>query len=724
MTNTKKLINDARLSISKGNFDSVLSILKPISLETFEAAMLFGVAANRVGSLEDAADHFTKACKLAPGQIEAYYNLGLTYRAMGKNAAAEVALQKAYKIDCRSIQVNFALGNIMLHRNDFVAGGNYFAAVLAVESIHIGALNNLGICYNKTGRTLEAAHCFEEVVSQEPNNVEALANLGAIRTEQGRSDDAIDLFNQVLELMPNQAETTNNLGVALIESGRIGEAVSVLKQLTQDGGGFEAFSNLGNALLKINDVNGAAAAYERSLALKSNDGIRVKQAMLLPVVCASIEEMDEARQGLEEKIDNLIEASLQLHDPFVEVGLPTFNLSYHDYNNKDLMEKIASLYEEACPSLAFSAINSQERIGNKATGRIRIGFVSRYFQENSVGRCFQGILRYPERDDVEIIAFTFTSKHDPVWREIETDVSKAVVLPVNLSMARERISAEKLDILVFTDIGMDPLTYFLAFARLAPFQIALGGHPDTNGLRNIDAYVSCDKQEPSDADDHYTVPLIRLPGSPTYYERPKLPSLKSRDAFGLPKGMTIYFCGQTLIKVHPGMDALFNSILKLDRNGLLVLPEGYIPELADQLRGRFNRTLFGMEHRIRFLPAMSHLDFLNVTALADVALDTRPFGGGNTSWQSIAAGTPMVTWPGNYLRGRYTQALYSLMGTEDAIASSAEDYVEKAIRFGNDPGFAADFNTRVDIASNKIFSDRTHIDALYDFLVGRVMAGI
>ena len=110
------------------------------------------------------------------------------------------------------------------------------------------------------------------------------------------------------------------------------------------------------------------------------------------------------------------------------------------------------------------------------------------------------------------------------------------------------------------------------------------------------------------------------------------------------------------------MDALFRGILEKDPTGTLVLPEGYTPELAELLKSRLEQNLGDAVGRVRFLPAMSHMDYMNVTALANVSLDTRPFGGGNTSWQAIAVSTPMVTWPGEYLRGRYTQALYRLLG--------------------------------------------------------------
>ncbi len=305
-----------------------------------------------------------------------------------------------------------------------------------------------------------------------------------------------------------------------------------------------------------------------------------------------------------------------------------------------------------------------------------------------------------------------------MWQRIAADVDAAVVLPPSLESARSRIAALELDVLVYTDIGMEPLTYFLAFARLAPLQCVLGGHPDTIGIPAIDLFVSSDLQEPADAEDHYSEKPIRLPGAPTYYDRPALPSpLKPRAAFGLPETGAIYFCAQTLIKVHPTMDALFAGILEGDPEGLLILPEGYNPRLAKHLKARFARSLGPLAERVCFLPAMSPLDFMNVMALADVSLDTRPFGGGNTSWQAIAAGTPIVTWPGRFLRGRYTQALYRLAGVEDTVVDSAEAYVAMALRLARDREFRSKVQARIADGADRIFADGTHVAALRDTLI-------
>lgn len=708
----------ARRLIADGHYQAALDGLATRAGEDAGAAMLSGVAASRMGKTAVAISHFARASELSPGLVAARLNLGLCLRTLGRTAEAETALRAAVALDARALSPLLALAGLLRERGATDEAAEAYAQVLAIEPQHGVALNNLGLCRRLQGRDQEAIACFAALVELEPGNPDALANLGAVRAAQGSTDAAIDLYRRALASAADHVEAANNLGVALLDKGRAGEAVSVLRRLVDSGrAGAETLANLGNALAKIGDVEGAGTAYDQALGRRPDDGLRVRRALLLPVIVETEEAMRAAYRDFERRVEALRAAPPRLTDPYAQVGATIFNLSYHDACNRKVSTALADIYLSACPLLAWVAPHCAA--GRRAgEGPVRIGFVSRHFRTNSVGRCFHGVLRLPNRDDVTVTAFTFGHDPDPLWQSIVADVDRAVVLPASLAGAREAIAAERLDALVYTDIGMEPLTYFLAFARLAPLQCVLGGHPDAVGVPTLDYFVSCDRQEPPGAEAHYRIPLVRLSGAPTYYERPDLPiSLKPRSAFGLPEEATLYFCAQTLIKVHPSMDALFRAILERDPRGLLVLPEGYTPELAGLLQARFAKTLGQTAGRVRFLPAISHMDFINVMALADVSLDTRPFGGGNTSWQAIAVGTPMVSWPGDYLRGRYTQALYRMIGGEDAIAGSAEDYIDRAVRFGTDEGFRTAFNARIAAAGDRIFADRVHVDALYDFLV-------
>ena len=63
------------------------------------------------------------------------------------------------------------------------------------------------------------------------------------------------------------------------------------------------------------------------------------------------------------------------------------------------------------------------------------------------------------------------------------------------------------------------------------------------------------------------------------------------------------------------------------------------------------------------------------------------FCGGNTTYEALAVGTPVVTLPGRYLRGRLTSAMYQLMGITTPIASTADEYVKLAVQLATDQDF-------------------------------------
>ena len=57
-----------------------------------------------------------------------------------------------------------------------------------------------------------------------------------------------------------------------------------------------------------------------------------------------------------------------------------------------------------------------------------------------------------------------------------------------------------------------------------------------------------------------------------------------------------------------------------------------------------------------FIPGVPQSEFPGLLLMADVLLDPLYFGGGNTTYEAIAIGVPIVTWPGPFMQGRVTQA--------------------------------------------------------------------
>jgi predicted O-linked N-acetylglucosamine transferase (SPINDLY family) len=276
---------------------------------------------------------------------------------------------------------------------------------------------------------------------------------------------------------------------------------------------------------------------------------------------------------------------------------------------------------------------------------------------------------------------------------------------------------------------MDALTYTLAFSRMAPVQCTTWGHPVTTGSPTMDYFVSSELLELPEADGHYTEKLIRLPTLGTYYYRPKITGpAKTRRDFGLDSKRPIYLCPQTLFKFHPEYDAVLAGILARDPDGELVLMEGRSANWTSLLKQRFARTMPNVANRIRWLPALPNQDFLQLLALANVVLDPIHFGGGNTSYEALAVGTPVVTLPGYYLRSRITRALYGKMGLLASptganssaklpmIADSSEGYIAAAIAIATDDACGADPRNAIAANSDKLFEDASEVQDFWQFL--------
>jgi predicted O-linked N-acetylglucosamine transferase (SPINDLY family) len=358
------------------------------------------------------------------------------------------------------------------------------------------------------------------------------------------------------------------------------------------------------------------------------------------------------------------------------------------------------------------------------TRPFRIGFISRFFYDHTIGKLHAGLIQKLSREHFRVVVFRFSSIEDPWARRIDEAADEVVVLPTHLEAAREEIARQRLDLLYYTDIGMETVTYFLAFSRLAGVQCTGWGHPLTTGIPTIDYFISSDLLEPAGAEKHYSERLVRLETLPTYYFRPELTGpVRSRADFGFRDDEHIYLCPQSLFKLHPDFDRLLGAILEADARGRLVLIEGQQPNFAKLLDERFQRSLPAQRERIQFLPRQSTDNFLHLLAAADVILDPPQFSGGNTSLEALALGIPIVTLPGAFMRTRVTYGCYRQMDITDCIASDEDDYVRIAVRLGTDKQYRARLREAILAGRIALFENQKTIRA-YDRFFLRALGAI
>ena len=148
------------------------------------------------------------------------------------------------------------------------------------------------------------------------------------------------------------------------------------------------------------------------------------------------------------------------------------------------------------------------------------------------------------------------------------------------------------------------------------------------------------------------------------------------------------------------------EVLRRDTEGRVYVIEDSQPAVSRLLHARFERGFPDVAARLVLVPRQERLDYLNLVMLADVVLDTPHYGGGaNSIYDAFACGTPIVTRPGPFHRGRYGQAACRKLGLPEMIAESAEDYVTRAIRIASEPDFRQQLTQQIRARSGELFED-------------------
>ena len=291
------------------------------------------------------------------------------------------------------------------------------------------------------------------------------------------------------------------------------------------------------------------------------------------------------------------------------------------------MEDLAKVYRgiECCESAKNSGVLPTGK-------RIRVGFLSAYFCNHTIGRLNLGRVQQLSRKDFEVSVIALGSHQDRCSTAFKQAADQYIEVPRRPAKTRQMIADLGLDVIVFADVGMDCLTQTLSYSRMAPIQAVTWGHPDTTGSPTMDYFISSELAESEDADSHYSEQLVRLPNLGICYERPELVGpARTREDFGLDPNRRVYLCPQTLFKFHPEFDQVLGQILVADPLGDLVVMESRTPEWNSALRQRWQRTLPDADRRVRFVPSQPRDEFLHLLATADVMLDPFPFCGGNTT---------------------------------------------------------------------------------------------
>lgn len=664
---------------------------RPDYAEAWASRALIRLRANdTAGALADAETSLAIKPHLAQ-----LWTLVATLRYQRKNLPGAIeALQKALALEPDDIGHRVNLGEFLRQDTQTDAAIALLQEAVGLAPDNVGAWTNLGAALQASGRIDEARAAYAKALAINPHSAEIASNLGALAKEEESWEDALRYFDQALAIQPDHITILGNRAAALCALGRPEEAEQVARQAIA--------------------LEPAAIEYAYLAEL------------LLPTIPSSTESIADWRRRYQTGIDTLMALPGKLDDPTKKThNTNSFDLAYHDTDDRPLMEALCRLFRAKAPALSFTAPHVDGWRPPADGRRIRVGFLSQFLVGHTIGKLYQGLVRHLDRARFEVVLIHAPkTKRDAVSAQLDALADAVLQLPGTLPGQQQMLADEKLDVLFYPDIGMSPTSRFLAFARLAPVQAVSWGHPDTTGIDTLDYFISAAAIEPDEGAAHYSERLVRLSRLPCFYQPLIAPTrIPGRAALGLPETGTLYGCPQSLFKFHPEFDAVLAEIAAGDPDGHVVVLESKVAAWSSLLKERWAATQPILNERVIFLPRVPLDRFMALMAHFDVLLDPIHFGSGNTLYEAMVYGTPIVTWPGRFMRGRIVAGAYRQMKLADApVAARLADYAPLALALGRDAERRARLRQAFAQGAHELFADLSAVREFEAFLLASVAA--
>lgn len=353
--------------------------------------------------------------------------------------------------------------------------------------------------------------------------------------------------------------------------------------------------------------------------------------------------------------------------------------------------------DHGAPNRFRTTADFADRIGQVPGRRLRVGYLSSDLREHAIGSLMAGMFALHDRSRVEVFAYYCgVPQEDPT----KTRICGAVehwrdITPLDDDAAEALMIADGVDILVDVNGHTRSARTRLLARRPAPIIVNWLGYPGSMGSP-FHHYIIADAAIiPPEQERFYSERVVRLACyQPNDRQRPlggaRVPS---RAEHGLPEDATVFCSFNGTQKITPFVFARWMTILRGAPGSVLWLLKS-CDEVEARLRAQAASAGVATE-RIVFAPVMGNRAHLARYALADLFLDTLPYGAHTTASDALWMGVPVLTVPGRSFAARVCASLVQAAGLPDLVCASAEDYVARAIAFGRDRASLAPFRTRL-----------------------------
>ncbi|HUQ27878.1 MAG TPA: tetratricopeptide repeat protein [Usitatibacter sp.] len=535
--------------------------------------------------------------------------------------------------------------------------------------------NTLGAVLIELDRLAEGEQALRDALRLAPDAPEALLNLGVVLRRQGRHEESAQLLARVPADYPHAGRAEWELGqagVALLLTGRAEAAVRAFQaQLAFRPDSRPAAMNLALAFNALGRHDESARAIGAALAAGHRDAELLAMLVNAKGVTCDWDGIDEL----------IVELKSAARNPGTRPAHPQ-TAQYLAQVSAPEQKDWALAYCRA----TFAGLEPVSRRPAPPTTKLRVGFLSSDFREHAVSWLMVGLMEEHDRERFEFHAYSTGPRiPSPVRERIARAVHEFVdCSTVAGRTVAERIAYDGIDVLV--DLGghtqgarLDILAY-----RAAPVQGHFLGYAGTTGADFVDFFVADGPSVPPGAESSFSERVLRMPRCFMPCDpRRSVPGPALRADHGLREDAIVLCSFNQAVKIRPETFDAWCAMLKSLPNAQLLLRD---PGESAKARLASRAAARGVERQIVFAPHLptreAHMSRL---ALADIALDTYPYGSHTNAADALWAGVPLVTTRGETFASRVGASLLATAGLSEWAFDDAGKAFDTVIELARDP---------------------------------------
>jgi len=508
------------------------------------------------------------------------------------------------------------------------------------------ALFNRSVLQAALGDNSGAAASLEQAIAINPDFMPAYVNLGGLQERAGLNELAIATW----EAGANRPIVLNGLGV--------GYAFTCLKQIARLLGEMHQPARAELALQRAADIDPHAMDVIGQWV--ANRLAQCKWPAVQPTERVS-------RETLLTGVNPLSVAAYS-DDPLLQLGAAN---RFIEREAKATAEQIRTDRRDARIDLAGR--------------RPRIGYISSDLRDHAVGYLMAELFEVHDRSKVEVFAYYCgPESSDGLNTRIRAAVEHFIdIRPMSDDEAAQRIVDDGIDILVDVNGHTRDARTAVFARRPAPIIVNWLGYPGTMGSDYHHYIIGDPWIIPPEMELYYSEAVRRIPCyQPNDRRRIVASEVPTRTEAGLPEDGFVFCCFNGTQKITPHVFDRWMEILKRTPSSVLWLLDSN-PETNARLRDAAEAR--GVDRtRLVFAPKMPNAFHLARYRLADLFLDTTPYGAHTTASDALWMATPVLTWSGRSFASRVCGSLVRSAGLPELVVDSAQAYVEKAVEIGSD----------------------------------------